>query len=192
MAKTALRAHFLIPASVVRSLRRCGGMGWLGFWGLAFVLGMPRVATPADAARSPELRVTEMTYVASREARNLYWVQAEESRVNPATEVATLNGVHVSMSPGSGPSFEFHCARGEIQLATGDFRAEGRVRGVTGDGRRFSTEWVRYDNVKRTVSTTAAVLIEDAAGQYRGKKGFRYFVDREQLELFEPEVVFGP
>ncbi len=164
----------------------------IGFWGLVLLLGFPSAATPNETVRSPGLRVTEMTYVASREARNLYWIQAKESRVDPVSEVATLDDVRVSMLPDSPRSFGFHCASGRIELATGDFRAEGRVRGVMADGRRFSTEWVRYDSAARAVSTTAVVLIEDAAGQYRGKKGFRYFVDREQLELFEPEVIFGP
>lgn len=161
------------------------------FVALALVLGAPHAANPADLVRASELRVTEMTYVASREARNLYLVQARESRVNPVTEVATLDGVHVSMSPGEQQGFEFRCARGEIELATGNFRAEGTVHGTTADGRRFSTEWLKYDSVARILSTTSPVLIEDETGKYRGKKGFRYFVDRTQLDLLEPEVVFG-
>ncbi len=163
-----------------------------GFLCAAVVFGVPSSASSSAPVQSSELRVTGMTYVASRGTQALYRVQASETRVDSAKEVATLVGVHVVMSPDSAQSFEFRCARGEIELATGNFRAEGQVHGLTADKRRFSTAWVNYDNKTHAISTTAAVLIEDASGKYRGKKGFRYFVDREHLELFEPEVIFGP
>lgn len=192
--KTAVCFSSFLGFPIWRSVWRA--CAWRGVCGLVLgsmvALGMPSSANSTAATQSSELRVTGMTYVASRGSLNLYRVQASDTRVDPVKEVATLVGVHVVMSPDSEQSFEFHCARGEIELATGNFRAEGQVHGLTADKRRFSTEWVSYDNKAHAISTTAVVLIEDIVGKYRGKKGFRYFVDREHLELFEPEVIFGP
>ena len=75
------------------------------------------------------------------------------------------------------------CDRGTLDFDTNNFHAVGNVRGRTDDGRRFATEWVKYDDEKRLLFTQESVVMrEDSGAVYRGG-GFEYYVSEQRFRL---------
>jgi LPS export ABC transporter protein LptC len=110
-------------------------------------------------------------------------VQAVKARFLPGAQVAHLEQVRTQLEASEGKAgFSMSCDHGELRTDTNDFHATGNVRGTTGDGRHFATEWVRYDHKTGVAWTDAPVLVEEVGGTYRGG-GFRYQV-REQRFRF--------
>jgi LPS export ABC transporter protein LptC len=140
-------------------------------------------SAPARAETAPGLMLQGVTFIGSRGAVNDVVLEAERARVDPEARVAHLETVRASVRGGPrGKSFDMTCERGEYDLETGNFRAEGRVRGMTDEGRRFSTTWLRYDHAADLVSTDAPVVIDDATGRFSGG-GFRYHVQEGRFRL---------
>ena len=138
-------------------------------------------ASTADV--SPELRVDGMTFVGSRGSINEFVLRAEHAIFLPDTDVAELEVVDVSAaSQEKGKSFELTCDRGELNVQTNDFRAEGNVEGVNGEGQHYETSWVEYDHEEALLFTDAPVLMVDDSGTFRGD-GFRYHVKERRFQL---------
>lgn len=141
----------------------------------------PDAAASAPAApgseRQSTLDLSGMTFVDTRADQNEVVLQARQVHLPQGTDVAQLQDVYVRMSGQATRkgAFEMTCERGDLALGSSDFRAEGNVQGLTGDGRRFSTTWVRYDSDRGVVSTEAPVRIDDGVRVLRGN-GFRYHV----------------
>ena len=140
----------------------------------------------ADAAPgrfSSELHVTGMTFVSSRGSTSELVLVADNAELRPDTSLALLKEVHVSaMDPDQSRSFDMRCDRGELDVETNDFLAEGDVRGTTGEGHRYQTDWVRYDHSRGLLYTDAPVAMEDASGSFRGD-GFRYDTRKRSFRL---------
>jgi len=129
------------------------------------------------------MRLFGMTYVASAGTRNELVLDAEQAHVRPAAHVAILEHVRARMtSPDGRGGLELRCNRGTFALASGDFVASGDVHGTTADGRRFRTEWLRYENTAGIVSTDRPVQIEDETGTYKGG-GFVYYVRENRFRM---------
>ena len=160
----------------------------LWFLPLAFCIG--GLAAAAANARTPgvasSFTLRDMTYVASAEHGNELVLDAEWARLVPAERVAHLQNIRArlaSAAPANGPgALDLRCDRGSFVLDSGDFEAEGHVRGVTGDGRRFRTSKLRYRRKPGLVSSDAPVVIQDETGTYRGG-GFRYWVHENRFQL---------
>lgn len=149
---------------------------------LLIALGYAGAAWPDDAA-SPALDLGEMTFVASLETENEVVLVAEHARVETAEKLAHLETVHVVLASGREiPGLDMTCERGVVNLETSDFDAVGNVRGTTGDGKRFSTDRLRYSHDKGLVETDAGVVIHDDTGTYRGG-GFSYWVRENRFML---------
>ena len=130
-----------------------------------------------------ELRVTGMTFVASRGDFNEFVLRARRAFFMPDTSIAKLENVRFTATDDEDRnSFEVSCMRGEFNVDTNDFLAEGDVRGTTGDGRRYTASWVRYDHARDLLYTDAPVTMEDDTGTFRGD-GFRYDVKQRRFRL---------
>jgi len=130
-----------------------------------------------------ELRVTGMTFVASRGDASEFVLRARRAYFMPDTNVAKLENVRVTGSDEKDRNrFEVSCLRGELDVETNNFLAEGDVRGTTGDGRRYTASWVRYDHEKGLLYTDAPVTMEDETGAFRGD-GFRYDLKKRSFRL---------
>lgn len=174
---------------------------------LVLLAAMPLLAAPPTAAGAvvafggPVFELHQMTYVASDGPVNEMVLKAESAQVLLKQNEARLQHVHARMqapgdaggdTPRGRGSLEMQCDRGIFSLATGDFIAEGHVRGVTGDGRRFETTRLAYHRSEAVVTTDQPVLIQDSTGAYRGG-GFRYFVRDNRFRLVGgAEVVQKP
>ena len=135
--------------------------------------------TPAH----PCLDIERMTFVASRGSVSEVVLFAETARVDTDIDVVHLENVNVKVSSGKPQSdLEMTCLRGELDLKTSDFMAEGEVTGRTESGLEFSSEWIRYDHEQGLLFTDAPVLITDGGGTFRGG-GFRYVVDERRFKL---------
>ena len=141
-------------------------------------------ATAALAdTRPPVLDVEGMTFVASRRSVSEVVVRAREARFDTDLDIVHLQTVAVRVASGkSQRALEITCLRGELDLATSDFRAEGDVKGRTEGGLEFSADWVRYSHDDGMLFTDAPVLITDGGGTFRGG-GFRYIVDERRFKL---------
>ncbi len=116
-----------------------------------------------------------MTFVATRGDENEMVLRAEKAHMPPGAEVAQLEGVHVVMhNPnGAGTSFEMTCQRGDLQLDSADFHAEGDVVGRMADGRRIFTPSLDYHSDSGMVTSDAPVRVRERGHTMRGR-GFRY------------------
>lgn len=165
--------------------RRLGGLLCAGL--LAAGLGTLGVAPASAEENGRTLLLTGMTYVSSNGGFNEVILDAETARIEPEEDLAYLEGVHavlasvVAGARGRG-GLDMTCERGTIALDSGDFDAEGDVRGTTGDGRRFRTKRLHYDHATGVVTTSDPVSIRDRAGTYRGG-GFRYWVRENRFQL---------
>ena len=132
---------------------------------------------------SSKLHVTGMTFVSSRGSASELVLVAQRAELRPGTNLAVLDDVHVSaMDPDQARSFDVRCARGELDVETNDFLAEGDVHGTTGEGQRYQTAWVRYDHSRGLLYTDAPVAMEDGSGSFRGD-GFRYNTRKRSFRL---------
>lgn len=155
--------------------------------------GAALLVAAAAGAQDEERIVLElggMTYVSSAGAANEMVIAADHATIHPDEEVAELREMHAVVAASdeadtkgeASGGLDMRCERGTFQLATGDFLAEGDVRGVTGDGRRFRTSRLRYHHDQGLVVADVPVEIRDEAGTYRGG-GFRYWVHENRFRL---------
>lgn len=144
------------------------------------VTGAAKVLRSLDA----EFRVTGMTFVGSRGDVSEFVLRAERAVFLPANNVAELEDVEVLSGTGAenAREFEVRCDRGELNVDTSDFLAEGNVRGTTAEGQVYRAPWVRYEHEQALLYTDAPVTMQDATGLFRGD-GFRYFVKQHRFRL---------
>lgn len=158
------------------------------FFHVLAVAGVLAITLPALADQGERaLDLGGMTYVSSHGGFNEVVLDADDARIEPDKDVAHLRSVHavlaavVAGASGRG-GLDMTCEKGTVDLDSGDFIAEGDVRGTTGDGRRFRTDRLRYDHAQGLVVTESPVSIRDQAGTYRGG-GFRYWVRENRFQL---------
>jgi LPS export ABC transporter protein LptC len=152
-------------------------------WALAIAVGGALVADLSNAGESPGLRVTGMTFVGSRGEQSELVVRADTAFFHPDSGLADLEVVRAQVSDAEkGESFQMQCDRAELDVETNDFTATGNVRGLTGDGQRYSAPWVRYDHASSLLQTDAPVTMVDSGGTFRGD-GFRYHIEERRFEL---------
>lgn len=154
-------------------------------------------ATEASGARVPgvesEVYVTGMTFVASRPDQRDLVLEARRATLRPESNVAELFDAKVRVKEGPrGRAFDIYCDRGELDLTSNDFLAEGNVRGSSAEGQRYAAPWVRYETGRGLLYTDAPVVLQDGAGTFRGD-GFRYHVGQRRFELLgNVSVVHAP
>jgi LPS export ABC transporter protein LptC len=151
--------------------------------GAAFAAAPSELAVDDASGRETELRATGMTFVGSRDDRSELVVHSEVAIFFPDRDLADLEGVHaVVTDKDDGDSFEMTCERAKLDIATNDFRAEGRVRGSTADGQRYSAPWVEYDHASGVLRTDAPVRMVDDTGTF-SSDGFRYHVSERKFQM---------
>lgn len=129
------------------------------------------------------LHVRGMTFVASEGSSNEILLRAEHALFYPDHDVAELTEVEVEVAPGDDRlGFVMRCDRGQLNLSSQDFLAEGNVVGTIEGHRRFEALWVVYDEKRGLLYTDEPVLIVDQDGRYSGG-GFRYFVNEQRFRL---------
>jgi len=135
------------------------------------------------AEESPEIRASGVTFVGSRGGESELVVRADNALYHPDSGLADLEVVRANVSDGEkGESFQMSCDHAKLDVETSDFTATGHVKGRTGDGRRYSAPWVRYDHAAALLETDAPVTVIDSGGTFRGD-GFRYHIDERRFEL---------
>jgi LPS export ABC transporter protein LptC len=151
-------------------------------------LGQPLRAAEGPDPLAADLTVEGMTFVASSGSQNDAIVEAGRAEVARSDRVVRLATVHARLGKAAGATsgaaggLELHCDRGSFELDSGDLTAEGNVRGVTADGRRFETQHVVYHRKNGRVSTRSPVVIRDGFGTIRGA-GFEYWVRENRFRL---------
>jgi len=147
---------------------------------LVVALGTPAASASAD----PPLILRGMTFVSSEGTVNQVVVEAKTAVLYPDTNRVELQGgVQARLRNEDGSeSLDLTCDRGDYDLNTNDFLAEGNVVGAVADGRIFTTEWLRYQAEDGMAHSDAPVEILDGDQVLRGG-GLRYSVPDERLRL---------
>ena len=154
------------------------------------VIPAPPTAAAEDATtarRVPgvesEVHVTGMTLVVSRPGQRDLVLEARRATLRPESDRAEVFEAEVQATADSGDrAFDVTCDRGELDLTSNDFLAEGNVHGSTAAGQRYAARWVRYEAAGGLLYTDAPVVLQDDAGTYRGD-GFRYHLSERRFEL---------
>ncbi len=150
---------------------------------LAVAVGGILAAGLSSAGESSGLRISGMTFVGSRGGQSELVVRADTAFFHPDSGLADLVVVRARVSDAKkGESFQMQCDRAELDIETNDFTAIGNVKGLTGDGQRYSAPWVRYEHASSMLQTDAPVTVVDRGGTFRGD-GFRYHIDERRFEL---------
>jgi len=124
-----------------------------------------------------------MTFVVSLQGQRDLVLEARRATLHPETNKAELFDAKVRAAEGPrGRQFDVYCDRGELDLFSNDFLAEGNVHGSTAEGQRYAAPWVRYETARGLLYTDAPVVLHDGAGTFRGD-GFRYHVNQHRFEL---------
>ena len=145
-------------------------------------------STADENAATPPLILEGMTFVASSEESSELVLRAEKARFELDDDMAYLERVHATLiergeeKSESAQDLDLRCDRGELDLETNDFLAQGNVSGRTEAGREFSAEWVRYEHKAGLLYTDAPVVIREGLGTFRGG-GFRYYVRDHRFRL---------
>ena len=141
------------------------------------------VAGFSSAGESPALRVSGMTFVGSRGDQSELVVHADTAFFHPDSDLADLEVVRARvLDAEKGESFRMQCDRAELDVETNDFTATGNVKGITGEGQRYSAPWVRYEHASSMLRTDAPVTVVDGGITFRGD-GFRYHIEERRFEL---------
>jgi hypothetical protein len=163
--------------------RALGALGALAALGPAAALAAEAPTAPRVPGVSSDVHVTGMTFVASRREGGEVVIEARSATFRPEANVAELfDATMRAADPERGRGFDVRCDRGEFDLETNAFLAQGDVRGSTVDGQRYAAPWVRYDSDRALLFTDAPVVLEDPSGRLRGN-GFRYHVRERRFEL---------
>lgn len=129
------------------------------------------------------MRLSKMTFLASRETITEVRVQADSGVIDEVANRAHLETVHAEWAGADGkPSLELTCERGELDLETNDLVASGNVHGLLADGRRFVGPSLRYDRAKGIAYTDSPVEIIENGRVLSGGK-FRYHVRDRRLRF---------
>lgn len=124
-----------------------------------------------------------MTFVGSRGDQSELVVRADTALFHSKSGLADLEVVRAQVSDAKkGESFQMQCDRAELDVETNDFTATGNVKGLTGDGQRYSAPWVRYEHASSMLQTDAPVTVVESGTTFRGD-GFRYHVEERRFEL---------
>jgi LPS export ABC transporter protein LptC len=165
------------------------GLAALATLSLAFLAPSHAAAEPSAARTSrvpgveAEVHVTGMTLVVSRHGQRDLVLEARRATLRPETNKALLFDAKVRSAEGPrAREFDVYCDRGELDLESNDFHAEGNVHGSTAEGHRYAAPWVRYETARGLLYTDAPVVLHDGGGTYSGD-GFRYHVNEQRFEL---------
>lgn len=145
------------------------------------------VSAAAETPVGVTLSLDGMSYVLSRGSEADLLIDAQRAEVAPQAGRISFAGVRARVGRAAGATepaggFALACERGELDLATGEFVARGRVTGEMQDGRTLRTERLVYRHGRGVVSSDAPVAIRDDAGSYRGG-GFQYWVRENRFRL---------
>jgi LPS export ABC transporter protein LptC len=156
-----------------------------------FAAGASKAAAPVEPVDPPakvpavesEIYVTGMTFVVSRPGESDLVLESRRATLYPEANLAVLYEARVRGREGpSAHGFDVRCRRGELDLSSNDFLAEGDVHGSTADGQRYQAEWVRYRRAQALLHTDAPVVLREGGGTLRGD-GFRYHLREGRFEL---------
>ena len=152
-------------------------------WGPAGATEPAPPSEPRVPGVASEVQVTDMTFVVSRPGQRDLVLEARRATLHPESNKAELFDAKVRTVEGTrGREFDVYCDRGELDLLSNDFLAEGNVHGSTAEGQRYAAPWVRYETARALLNTDSPVVLHDGAGTFRGD-GFRYHVNEQRFEL---------
>lgn len=150
---------------------------------------------PSPAARSDsgprevELVLSRMTFVSSEEGEPDMVLFAERARIPADGDIVHLGDVSLETAGESGEaSLVMTCDRARFDLATGDFTADGNVRGRTADGHRFKTPSASFAHDSRVIESHTNVDIIDPSSTRLEGKGFRYDVRSQRMRVRDAVV----
>ena len=112
-------------------------------------------------------------------------VRARRANVHPDQQVAELRDVDIRFRDSERGPLHVTAARAQFNLTTQAFVLHEDVNGELGDGERFATSEVHYDDKKRRLATDRPVQIEHGRISFKGK-GMVIDVASGRMTLSEP------
>jgi len=112
-------------------------------------------------------------------------VKAQRANLRTDEQVAELSGVDIQFHDSDRGPLRVQADRAELNLASDDFVLHENVRGELGDGERFTTSEVRYQDSNRRLFTDQPVRVERGRFAFRGR-GMVIDVPTRRLTVEEP------
>ncbi len=127
----------------------------------------PRAGVDLDGL--PPLVLDGVIFSGYRSATKDLEVRARRARVQPDQQVAVLREVDILFRDSERGPMHVTADDADFNLATQAFVLHENVKGEVGDGERFSTSEVRYDEKLRRLHTDRPVQIDHGRISFKGK-----------------------
>lgn len=154
--------------------------------------GIKPSATVEQAADQADQLLVHMEHVLTANGVVRAKVEADTTYIHSATQVADMRNVKVTFYDPQGNATSTLTARlGTYQLRSGDMEGRGNVVVVrTSDGGRLTTEVLRYNQAKDSVSSDQAFVFQAPDQQLAGK-GFTADPSFRTVVAIEPHGTGG-
>ncbi|NLA42380.1 MAG: LPS export ABC transporter periplasmic protein LptC [Smithella sp.] len=114
---------------------------------------------------------------------DLRWeVKAKTAQYQKKRNLALFDQVQMKLITRKGKTFVMTGDKGEMRTDTKDVEIRGHVAATADTGEKFSTEYVRYSDVRKEIYTDAPVLMETNRMKIQGV-GLSILMDNEELAL---------
>lgn len=134
--------------------------------------GIKPSAIVESAPDASDQMLVRMTHVLTHDGIVRAKVEADTTYINSAAQMADMRRVRVTFYDVQGNETSTLTSRvGTYQLRTGDMEGRGDVVVVTQDGRRLTTEVLRYNQAKDSVSSDQPFVF-DAPDRHIEGEGF--------------------
>lgn len=141
-------------------------LAWLLPIGCSPTLDAPYVSAVADDL-SP-IVLDGLNFSGYRGATEDLEVRARQAELDPDQQVAALREVEIQFRDSERGPMHVTSDRADFNLATQAFVLHENVHGEIGDGERFATSEVRYDEKLRRLTTDRPVQIEHGRISFKG------------------------
>jgi LPS export ABC transporter protein LptC len=162
-------------------------VGTLGWWLVALLACGPPIEPPARPSLDaiPPVVLETVHFSGYRGDAPEFEVLAERADVRAEKQTAELHKVDIQFRESERGPLRVQADRAELNLASDDFVLHENVRGELGDGERFTTSEVRYEDATQTLHTNRAVRIERGRFSFQGK-GMEIDVPTRRMSVVEP------
>ena len=131
---------------------------------------------------SVDLQIKGFVYTEVGKAKLKLEVKAETATYDKKQNLAVLELVQIKLITSDGKVFEMRADKGRIITDKKNIEINGNVVITSGDGDRFSADYLKYSNAEKKFYTDAPVTMKNKQMEITGK-GLTIFMNKGELNI---------